>query len=164
MEIQNNPHLDRSFRIAILLAFAAMAGQLFYGVVIEVLLASWSAARPNVVAEYPLLKPLFYVGAITLLLVAGRVRDHLLGQGAPLQQMVGQLLDPAQRQQRMVKASQVGMVIAGASGVLALLLFALGGDRLDCYPLIAVALVGQARLVPNRRTWEQWYAQRNTFR
>lgn len=164
MEIRNNPHLDRSFRIATLLAVAAMAGQLFYVVVIEVLMASETFARLSVVAEYPVLKPLFYVGAITLLLVAGRVRDHLLGQGAPLQQMVGQLLDPAERQQRMVKASQVGMGIAGACGVLALLLFVLGGDRLDCYPLIAVALVGQARLVPNRRVWEQWYAQRNAFR
>lgn len=164
MELQNNPHLERSFRIARMVAVLMMAGQLIYIVVIEALHHLAISPAQAVLGEYPQLKPLFYGIAIFSLVLSFWLRSRLLGQGEELHRMVSQILDPQLRQQRMIKANQVAMSVAGTPGFLAVALFLLGGGRSDCYPLIALALIGQAKLFPTRQAWEQWYAQRNAFR
>jgi hypothetical protein len=164
MELQNNPHLDRSYRIARLMAILLLAGQLIYLVVIEVMAASGSTSSRSLLPQVPLLKPLFYGIAVLVLIVSAWLRNRLLGGGAALRQMVAQLLAPQERQQQMVKALQVAMTVAGVPGVLAVVLFLLGGDRTECYPLLVIAVLGQIRLFPRRSDWERWYAQRTAFR
>lgn len=164
MELQNNPHLDRSYRIAKLVAVMLLAGQLIYLAVLEFLASNHKLEVQPLHEQLSLLRPLFYGMAIALLLVSHWLRNRLLGHGAALQQMVVQILDPQARQQQMVKAIQIAMTVAGIPGILAVVLFLLGGERPDCYPLLAIAILGQLRLFPRRSDWERWYAQRNAFR
>jgi hypothetical protein len=164
MELQNNSHLDRSYRIARLVAVMLLAGQLIYLGVLEFLASNPTLEVQPLHEQLSLLRPLFYGMAVVLLLVSRWLRNRLLGGGAALRQMVVQILDPQARQQQMVKAVQVAMTVAGIPGVLAVVLFLLGGERTDCYPLLALAALGQLLLFPRRSDWERWYAQRNAFR
>jgi hypothetical protein len=147
--------LKKTYRVAVIVGLALMAGLFVYAGVVELVPRDRAlGSEPALTKDQLLLMKGVLVGLSVLLYFAiALVRDRM----APAPRL-GRPLSEAEAvsvRQRLLVASIVSFALAEAPASAGLVLFFLGGDPLDYYLFMVIALFLFSRAFPRFRDWEE---------
>lgn len=142
--VDNN--LQRAYRVALLINVSMLLTLGTYAVVVEVLKGSIQHVEP--MAAVGLLKNVFFVMGLALFFVVKFMGGVLLGNSRTdtREERIG----------RLQRCAVFTAVLCEVPGVLGLVLFIVGGERVDFYILMAMSVGLYAAFFPRLSKWRRW--------
>jgi len=155
MEVNPFDALKKSHRQATLIGLAMISSLFIYVIVVESIKCYFQGMAPLFIVE--ILRYLFFGLAFVEFFLIRFLRKRLLSFNAGTGDLSNQEEARSPMVQRLLIVTIISYALCESVAIYGLILFFIGGSRLDFYTFLILSLIYFAAYFPRYNGWEEWW-------